>query len=79
MTVTLHSTTKIVTLQTATGGSVSARIWEGQTDTGIPVHAFVVRVGVDRSEDTSQFERELEACVAPSATVDSVYQSRVVI
>lgn len=67
MKATLKSTTKIVELN-----GVPARVWEGKTKSGIPVHAFVTRVAVDREEDTSQFEQELEEHNPPSPEV-SVY------
>jgi hypothetical protein len=78
MTVTLHATTKIVELQT-TDGRVPARIWEGTTESGIAVHAFITRVAVDRAEDTSQFERELLEQRAPSAAISAAYPLRLVL
>lgn len=36
-----------------------ARIWEGTTDSGIPVHCYITRVAIARDQDASQFEREL--------------------
>jgi hypothetical protein len=78
MTVTLHATTKIVELQTA-DGRVPARIWEGTTESGIPVHAFITRVAVDRAEDTREFERELFEQRAPSAAVSAAYPLRLVL
>jgi hypothetical protein len=78
VTVTLHATTKVVELQTASG-RVPARIWEGTTDSGIPVHAFITRIAVDRAEDTTQFATELLEQRAPSAAVAAVYPLRLVL
>ena len=67
MKVTIESTTKIVRLN-----GVEARIWEGQTDGGIRVHAYVTRVAVAAEEAPSvfrQFEAELRECRPPSAEV----------
>jgi hypothetical protein len=47
MTVTLTSTTKVVKLN-----GVPARIWEGYTESGIKIHAFITRVAVNKDEDT---------------------------
>ncbi len=58
MRITLESTNKIVNLVTATG-TVPARIWEGQTASGIACHAYVTWIAVDKHDDTSQFELEL--------------------
>jgi hypothetical protein len=59
--VTLQNTTKVVTVD-----GVPARIWEGTTDSGIQVIAFVTRVAVAMDADATEFERELLACESPS-------------
>ena len=64
MKITVESTTKTVTLD-----GVRARIWEGRTETGIAVHAFITRVAVDQVADLSDFEHELESNRAPSTEV----------
>jgi hypothetical protein len=69
----LESTSKIVALN-----GVPARIWEGHTETGIPVHCFVTRIAVEKTQDTSQFEAELQEHRAPSADVQ-VYPLRMVL
>lgn len=64
MKVTLTSTTKIVTLD-----GVPARVWEGTTERGVPVIAFVTRVAVDLDTDVAElavFEAELAECRPPS-------------
>ncbi len=78
MTVTLHATTKIVELKTA-DGIVPARIWEGATDSGIPVHAFITRIAVHKSDDASEFERELQEQRPPSREIDETYPLRMVL
>lgn len=68
MKVTLESTSKIVHLN-----GVPARIWEGKTDSGIVVHAFITRMAIDKDEpNAEQFEKELKEVVPPSTGV-SVY------
>lgn len=62
MKIALESTTRIVQLN-----GVPARIWEGTTESGVHVIAFVTRVAVRDDQDTSQFERELQECRPPSA------------
>ena len=74
MKITIESTTKIVQL-----GSVPARIWEGTTDSGIAVHCFVTRIAVAKTDDASQFERELLEQRAPSQAVERAYDLRVVL
>jgi hypothetical protein len=67
----IESTTKMVILETPTG-SIPARIWEGHTDSGIPVHCYITRVAVHESLDTSQFERELAEQRKPSAAIEAI-------
>ncbi|MGH9249011.1 MAG: hypothetical protein ACRD0W_05785 [Acidimicrobiales bacterium] len=56
MRLTLESTTKLIEIN-----GVPARVWEGATESGIAVFAFVTRVAVHEDADRSQFEAELEA------------------
>ena len=67
MKATLESTSKIVTLN-----GLPARIWEGKTASGIPIHAYVTRVAVRNGADISQFEAELQETAAPSAEVEAI-------
>ena len=74
MKVTLENTTKIVNLN-----GVPARVWEGQTESGIPCHAFITRIAVARDEDASQFEAQLKETKAPSPEVDNAYPLRMIL
>jgi hypothetical protein len=67
MKLTIESTSKIVHVN-----GVPARIWEGHTESGIPVHCYVTRVAVHKSEDCSQFERELQETRRPSPQVEGI-------
>jgi len=71
MKVTLESTAKIILLQ-ADNGEVQARVWEGTTEGGVKVHAFITRIACLATEDCSVFERELQEQRAPSAAVQAV-------
>jgi len=71
MKITIESTDNIVTLVTDSG-TVPARLWEGSTDNGIPVHCFVTGIAVPNDADHSQFERELQERRAPSADVAAI-------
>lgn len=42
------------------GAEVPARVWEGYTATGIKVSCLVTRIAVENTENTAQFERELQ-------------------
>jgi len=65
--ITLESTSHIVSMD-----GVQARVWEGQTDSGIPVHCYVTLIAVDGQHDTSQFQRELQEYKAPSPEVAAI-------
>lgn len=67
MIVTIESTDKIVTLN-----GVPARIWQGATESGVPCHCYITRIAVDKGEDTSQFERELQEHAAPRAELEAI-------
>jgi hypothetical protein len=61
MKIKIHSTTQIVELN-----GVPARVWEGWTESGIPIHAFIARIAVTDDQDVSQFEAELQECAVPT-------------
>ena len=78
MIVTLHSTDKIVEL-TLNGQTLPARLWEGETASGIACHAFITRIAVHQDLDASEFERELQEKHAPvSAAQIGITESEVV-
>jgi hypothetical protein len=68
MKVTLESTDKVVEL-VVNGQTVPARIWEGETATGVKVHAYITRIACDKTADAAEFERDLQECRPPSASV----------
>lgn len=69
----IESTTKFVELQPQGGaGVVPARVWEGHTDTGIPVHVYITRVAVAHAQNQTQFEAELQECRPPSPEVAAI-------
>jgi hypothetical protein len=78
MTITITSTTHLATLQMQMNGAeVPARLWEGQTDSGIPVHCYITRIAVHESllHDMAvarQFETELQEQRKPSFEVAAI-------
>lgn len=78
MKITLENTDKIVTLE-VNGASVPARVWQGETESGIQVHAFITRIAPEILESdpnidalTEVFERELQRTAKPRAITDSI-------
>jgi hypothetical protein len=81
MKITIESTSKIVELQTITGGKMQARIWEGTTDDGVPVHCFITRITPTIPKDDPRqkaFVRELRETRAPSPEID-VYPLKMIL
>lgn len=67
MKIAITSTTKMVQVN-----GVPARIWEGHTESGIPVHCYMTRIGVPVDQPQEQFVRELQEHQAPSAEVAAI-------
>jgi hypothetical protein len=70
--ITLENTTHLVTLEMGDGKRVPARIWEGHTESGIPVHAYITRIAAAEDADLAQFERELQETRKPSAEIEAI-------
>lgn len=67
MKIEIESTSKIVALN-----GVAARIWEGKTASGIPVHCYVTRIAVAGAMNSHEFDRELQEHQAPSPEVEAI-------
>lgn len=68
MLIHIESTTKIVELN-----GLPARIWEGQTESGIKVHCYITRIAIDKDEPSAEeFEKELQTCRVPSAEIQAI-------
>jgi hypothetical protein len=75
MKITIEATEKTVQVRNEHGGWVPARIWEGETETGVPVHCYVTRIAVPEGRapaDYEQFERELRVQRKPSPQIDTL-------
>ena len=66
MKITIESTPKIVHIN-----GVPARVWQGETESGIPVHCFVTRIAPPADADCTEFDRELKEHAAPRAEVEA--------
>lgn len=78
MKITIESTAKIVEM-VEHGHAIKARVWQGETDSGIPVQCFVVRVAPEIlasdpriGELTAEFDRDLMRQADVRATVDAI-------
>lgn len=71
MKIEIESTTKIVEI-VINGQNVPARIWEGKTESGIYVHAYITRIAAPDNERLDEFERELQEHRKPSPVIDAL-------
>lgn len=69
MKITIESTTKIVDLN-----GVPARIWEGETESGIKCHCYVTRIACKADDENGniEFMKELQQQRTPSIEVDAI-------
>lgn len=78
MKITIESTTKVVWLELS-NGSVQARVWQGETESGIPVQCFITRIAPEIPQSdpridelTVEFERDLKRQADPRPTVEAI-------
>lgn len=74
MKITISPTSKIVTLKPgALETGVQARVWEGETESGIKVICFVTRIACDINEPrTEEFYAELQEVDPPSPAIEAI-------
>ena len=68
--------------QVVTVNGVPGRIWEGETESGVPVHCVITRVAVKHGrpkEDYDQFERELHEVTPVSKSALEAFPLRMVL
>ena len=65
MTITIHSTSQITKFN-----GIDCRVWEGETDKGIKLHAFIPRVCAKADQDLTDFERDLQEHQPPTVAID---------
>jgi len=78
MKIMIENTPKIVTL-IIRGQEVPARVWQGQSESGVPVQCFITRIAPEvlttdprADELCAEFERELRHTAAPRSTVEAI-------
>jgi hypothetical protein len=78
MKITIESTSKIVDL-VVDGHDVSARVWEGISEAGVPVICFITLITADVAltdprvdELLAEFTRDLESVRAPTPAAQTI-------
>lgn len=80
MKIILESTDRVVTIATANSrGEIEARVWQGKTDSGIPVVALIPRIAVPEGQPQEEFRRELQEHAAPSEDALRSFPLRMII
>jgi hypothetical protein len=67
MKIILESTTRIDDIN-----GVPCRLWQGKTESGVPMHAYIALVAVDRAADSSEFERDLKEHAPPRVELGAI-------
>jgi len=75
MTVIVHSTDRIIDIN----DGLKARVWVGVTVSGIKVQMLVPRIAALKTEDLSQFDRELVEQPAPWSEYPSAFPLRMIL
>lgn len=80
MKITIEPTTQIVIVKPSPlSDGVPARVWEGQSESGIKVQCLVTRIAVSKDEPRAdEFEKELTEVKAPSAEI-AAYPTRLIL
>lgn len=60
----LEPTSKIIEID-----GVPCRVWQGHSESGVPCHAHIALIAVNRDADAEDFNRELREVAAPRADV----------
>jgi hypothetical protein len=63
--ITIESTTEVIELEYDNGARIPARVWEGETESGIKVQCLITRIAASSHADLAQFESELKEQRAP--------------
>lgn len=78
MKLTIETTSRIVEIE-INGVKVPARIWEGKSESGIPVTCAITRVAVHKDQNQAEFLRELSECKAPSPEAIEAFPLRLIL
>jgi len=65
MKITIENTEQLVDV-VVRGVSVPARLWVGETESGIKVQVLVTRIAVPLGDNQVQFQKELSETAAPT-------------
>jgi hypothetical protein len=79
MKATIESTNAIVTMKDHDGRPYKARVWRGVSEAGVEFTLYVAATQVLRTENCSEFERDLPESPAPGASTQRAIDLRFII
>jgi len=80
MRITIESTDRVVEIQPAGGiRSVPARVWEGETEKGVPVAVLVTRIAAHLEHDQSEFQADLRETRPPTSHAIEAFPMRLIL
>lgn len=65
MKATIENTNAIIKIFPDSGPCIQGRVWHGKIEKGIKFEAVIVRLAVDKKDNTAEFEKDLKAVAAP--------------
>lgn len=74
MMIILEKTDKLIDVN-----GIQSRLWQGKTESGIPITCLIVRIAVNAEADQAEFEKELLETRPPSAEADKAFPARLVV
>jgi hypothetical protein len=75
----IESTTAVVEMKDCNGRPFTARVWSGVTEGGVEFTAYIAVIQVLRSEDCTEFDRDLREHSQSSAVTQRAIYLRFVI
>ena len=73
MRITIENTSKVIDVRAgAERTAVPARIWEGETASGVPVAAFITRIVCLDNDRSAEFDAELQEVRAPRPDLEAI-------
>ena len=83
MRITIESTGYVVSVKPHENApdsqAVQCRLWQGESENGVPVCCLIFRVAVNSAHDQSEFERDLQETSAPREEALKIFPLRMVL
>ena len=78
MRITVESTSRVIDI-VGPAGTVPARVWEGQSERGVPVAVLITRIAAHLESDQEEFQQDLKETQAPSPHAVEAFPMRLIL